>query len=296
MSWLARTVRHALRLSILFPALLLVSPPPASAGERTPRKPEPRRAATKDRTAEAKGSTAPGCVHVVRRGESVGRIAAHYRVARRAIVSTNRLVSPDALRTGQRLEIPGCKAVRARRVAEPVVVDKEGKELLARVGPRRVPTRLFVAVPSFDADLADFRWPIDGPVISGFGHRAGGWHAGIDIKGERGAPIRAAAAGTVVVSGWGRFYGNMVKILHQSGFITLYAHNLKNLVHVGDLVDQGTVIATVGRTGHASAHHVHFEIRREDIAYNPAHLLEPRDTPTLASVADPPYDDDTGRE
>jgi murein DD-endopeptidase MepM/ murein hydrolase activator NlpD len=130
-----------------------------------------------------------------------------------------------------------------------------------------------------------FAWPVDGPVLSGFGRRRGGWHAGVDIRAERGAPIRAAARGVVVFSGWASFYGNIVKIRHRDGFLTLYAHNLQNLVKVGDEVDTDTIIATVGRTGRASTDHVHFEIHRHAVAYDPARLLDQREAPVLLAGA-----------
>jgi murein DD-endopeptidase MepM/ murein hydrolase activator NlpD len=171
---------------------------------------------------------------------------------------------------------------------EPLSVSSEF--LVARVGPRRIPTRLHVAIPEFAGDEVDFMWPIDGPLVSGFGRRRGGWHAGIDIRADRGTPIRAAAPGVVVFSGWETYYGKLVKVEHLNGFITLYAHNHENLVQVGDQVDTETILATVGRTGRATGDHLHFEIRRNGMAYNPAHLLDPRDVPTVVATPYPSPD------
>jgi murein DD-endopeptidase MepM/ murein hydrolase activator NlpD len=149
--------------------------------------------------------------------------------------------------------------------------------VLKRVGPLRVLTRLVLAEPDFQEARIPLGWPVEGPVVSTFGRRARGWHAGIDISAELGSQIQAAAAGTVVFSGWIRAYGQIVKIQHSGGFITLYAHNTKNLVEEGEDVEAGQVIATVGRSGDASGPHVHFEVRRDGKAYNPLHLLEPSD-------------------
>jgi murein DD-endopeptidase MepM/ murein hydrolase activator NlpD len=77
----------------------------------------------------------------------------------------------------------------------------------------------------------------------------------------------------VVASGLERRYGRVVKIEHVNGFMTVYAHNDRNVVDVGDRVLSGQTIALVGRTGRATAHHVHFEIRHEGVAYNPLYLL-----------------------
>jgi murein DD-endopeptidase MepM/ murein hydrolase activator NlpD len=241
---------------------------------------------------------------MVRRGESVSRIAVRHGVSRGALIAANGdLANPAVLRPGQRLAVPGCRAPVHQAVevagssdapagtqhAAVELPSVNSQFLVARVGPRRVPTRMHLAVPEFNGNEIDFAWPVDGPVLSGFGRRRGGWHAGVDIRAERGTPIRPAAPGVVIFSGWETFYGKIVRIEHPNGFVTLYAHNLENLVQVGDYVDTDTVIATVGRTGRASADHVHFEIRRNGMAYNPTHLLEPRDSPVLvASPYAPP--------
>ena len=68
-------------------------------------------------------------------------------------------------------------------------------------------------------------------------------------------------------------YGRVVKIEHDGGFVTVYAHNEENLVEAGTRVGAGDPIATIGRTGRATAHHLHFEIRRDGSVYNPLYLL-----------------------
>ena len=289
MTGLRRAAPKAIGVGLLVPSLLLVGTSVWGAdGKGTPpthkrsTSGKPNRVAAKPHTS----SPPDPCTHVVRRGESVSRLATRYRVSRQSIVTANHLPTGDRIRIGQRLQIPGCQVAVARQTVEPEALSPSGatNELVARVGPRRIPTRLFLAVPEFDRDAVAFQWPIDGPVASAFGRRHRGWHAGIDIQADMGTPIRAAAKGTVIVSGFERYYGNMVKIEHPGGFTSLYAHNLENLVEAGDVVEAGAVIATVGRTGLASAHHLHFEIRHEGMAYNPLHLLEGRDTSVFAGV------------
>jgi murein DD-endopeptidase MepM/ murein hydrolase activator NlpD len=144
--------------------------------------------------------------------------------------------------------------------------------------------RLVEARSNTDADQAAFIWPVRGSVISRFGsHRASGWHRGVDIKAPPGTPIRAAAPGTVVFSGWQSSYGRMVKIAHANGLSTVYAHNSANFVKAGDPVKEGTFIGTVGRSGRATTNHVHFEIRRNGVAKNPLPLLQrPQPGPMMA--------------
>jgi murein DD-endopeptidase MepM/ murein hydrolase activator NlpD len=219
------------------------------------------------------------CTHTVRRGEALSRIAVRYKVSRQSLIDANRLVNPAALHTGQRLVVPGCRTTPPDgvdgdlRITEPL---PEGT-VVKRVGPRRILTALVLAEPDFQDERLPLVWPVEGPVISTFGQRSRGWHAGIDITAEMGSQIYAAAPGTVIYSGWIRAYGQVVKIEHKHGFITLYAHNLNNTVEAGDQVEAGQVIATVGRSGHATGPHVHFEVRRDGKAYNPLHLLEPSD-------------------
>jgi murein DD-endopeptidase MepM/ murein hydrolase activator NlpD len=219
------------------------------------------------------------CTHTVRSGESISRIAARYRVTRAALVKANQLVKPEALRSGQRLSVPGCERPVPSTTAGETPGTEPGADgiLIKRVGPRRILTSLVLGAPDFREERIALVWPVEGPVISTFGQRSRGWHAGIDITADMGSQIYAAAAGTVVYSGWIRAYGQVVKIEHRNGFITLYAHNQKNLVEVGEDVDAGQLIGTVGRSGHATGPHVHFEVRRDGKAYNPLHLLDPSD-------------------
>lgn len=129
-----------------------------------------------------------------------------------------------------------------------------------------------------------FSWPIAGRLTSGFGRRGfWSWHAGVDIAARRGTPIRAAAPGVVRFSGWQSSYGRVIRIAHPDGYTTVYAHNSRNLVKTGDRVERGTVIAAVGHTGHATADHLHFEVRRYGIPRNPLPFLRqqpPVPTPT----------------
>lgn len=118
-------------------------------------------------------------------------------------------------------------------------------------------------------------WPVQGVLTSGFGPRWGRMHNGIDIAGPIGTPIQAAADGVVVSSGWNDGgYGNLVKIQHANGSVTLYAHNQKNLVSSGQQVRQGQIIAELGSTGNSTGPHCHFEIRPQgQTAVNPIPLL-----------------------
>jgi murein DD-endopeptidase MepM/ murein hydrolase activator NlpD len=115
----------------------------------------------------------------------------------------------------------------------------------------------------------------EGWVSSLFGMRADPitgkmeFHGGIDYAGKSGSPILAVASGIVTWSGVRYGYGNMVEINHGNGYQTRYAHNKKNLVVVGQKIDQGQVIALMGSSGRATGPHVHFEVVNNGKAVNP---------------------------
>ena len=116
---------------------------------------------------------------------------------------------------------------------------------------------------------AGFIWPVNGPVVSGFGMRWGRMHEGIDITAGTGTPIWAAAAGAVIHAGWLGGYGNLVVVDHGDGLATAYAHASAILVSVGQQVAQGETLSTVGSTGNSSGPHLHFEVRVNGNAVDP---------------------------
>jgi murein DD-endopeptidase MepM/ murein hydrolase activator NlpD len=99
------------------------------------------------------------------------------------------------------------------------------------------------------------------------------FHEGIDFAAPRGTPIHAVAAGVVVSAGPEDGFGNIVQIKDGDGFSTLYAHAQRVLVHVGDTVQRGEVIALVGSTGYSTGPHVHFEVLRYGRAINPSAFI-----------------------
>jgi len=118
-------------------------------------------------------------------------------------------------------------------------------------------------------EASRLRIPVRGRVSSQFGARRDPLHGkvrrhqGVDIAAQRGTPIAAAAGGTVVFAGKRGGYGNLVEIEHADGRRTRYAHAEKILVKVGDQVERGETVATVGSTGRSTGPHLHFEVKEE---------------------------------
>jgi len=94
-------------------------------------------------------------------------------------------------------------------------------------------------------------------------------HQGIDIVAKEGDPIKAAASGIVVFSGWTYEYGNMVILYHGDDYFTHYGHNMKNFKQQMDRVDRGEIIGLVGNTGVSSGPHLHFEVWKRFTALDP---------------------------
>lgn len=97
-------------------------------------------------------------------------------------------------------------------------------------------------------------------------------HAGVDIAVPENTPVRPAAGGKVVFSGFSNGYGNCVILDHGSGITSLYAHNSRNLVKTGETVEAGTALALSGSTGRATGPHIHFEVRKDGVPVDPASL------------------------
>lgn len=116
--------------------------------------------------------------------------------------------------------------------------------------------------------------PIRASITSRFGARWGTTHKGLDFGAATGTPIKAAAEGTVTFSGWNSGgFGYLVIISHGNGVQTYYGHCSELDCKVGDYVYQGDVIAKVGNTGDSYGSHLHFEIRVNDVAYNPEYYI-----------------------
>lgn len=115
---------------------------------------------------------------------------------------------------------------------------------------------------------------------SGFGYRSdpftgeGAFHAGLDFAGPYGAPIYAAATGTVSFAGQRQGYGNCIEIDHGNGLVTRYAHMSAFRAHVGQSVAAGAQIGAIGNSGRSTGPHLHFEVRINDQPVNPRPFLE----------------------
>ena len=123
---------------------------------------------------------------------------------------------------------------------------------------------------------AGYARPGTGRVTSPYGRRWGRLHAGIDIAAGVGAPIYAAAVGTVTSAGSEGGYGRAVRILHGDGTTTVYGHMSRLLVSSGERVAAGQQIGKEGNTGQSTGPHLHFEVRIDGSPVDPLSWLRKR--------------------
>lgn len=183
-----------------------------------------------------------GVSHVVKSGDTLKAIAKKYDGDVDDIILYNRLADANDIAPGDTVVIPGGE------VAPPPT-------------PKTSSGSYAVSSPSYaPAASGYYAHPLPGS------RRTQGIHGynGVDLAASSGAPIRAAAAGDVILvrsAGWNGGYGKYIVVRHANGTQTLYAHNSSNIVSIGQRVAQGQVIGYVGSSGRSTGSHVHFEIR-----------------------------------
>lgn len=288
------------------------APSPAPVTER---KPAPKAlegpSATKAREVPAAAPRPqPGvpvpATHVVAKSETLFGISKSYGLNFRDVAEWNGLVDPYTIQPGQVLALrvsPTRQAQSAPREPSTAVQTVKLPETLAPVekplgetalkreplafkrayseqarlaldaGPR-VPESPEAVVPSTAVETIAWEWPTKGKLVAQFSEDD--LTKGIDIAGQIGQPVIAAASGHVDYSGAGlRAYGNLIIIRHNTNFMSVYAHNKELLVKQGDKVERGQKIASMGEAGPGDAR-LHFEIRQLGRPVDPLTFLPAR--------------------
>jgi len=243
--WLVRMRLTEISLWILIFSILILAN--ACASHKTPpRRPSP--------LVEKKG-----IYHVVEKHQTLYRICKTYGVNAHEVASVNGIPDTSRINVGQRIFIPGAKKVLKVEVYIDDVVVASGE------GERKKES----------LQIIHFIWPVRGEFANIFEEGESKRHQGIDIRSPVGTPIKAASHGRVIYSGNTiKGYGNLIILRHSEDVVTVYAHNQANLVEEGVQVEQGQTIARVGQTGKASGPHLHFEIRKNNLAVDPLPFLK----------------------
>lgn len=221
----------------------------------------------------------PGSTALVRKGDTLYRIATTHGVSPLDLAMWNRIPPPYTIYPGRRLRLTAPNAQPAlppSRVVgatprPPATRPPTGTQTPPVATPPKPPTQ---PVPRPEAAF-DWRWPADGSIVGRF---ASGdpTRQGVDIAGKSGSPVRAAADGVVVYSGAGLVgYGELIIVKHSELWLSAYGHNRARLVNEGQRVKAGDQIAEMGRSG-AARDMLHFEIRYNGKPQDPLLALPQR--------------------
>lgn len=233
--------------------------------------------------------------YTVKPGDSLNRIAKANNVSVDELRKVNGLTTA-AIRVGQTLKLPGAAASAPDQV---VTASVPGKKIDAK--PEAKSTETAEAKPAeykapvakdsvtevaskddgSDASpkatgISKYRWPVRGAVIAGYGANVeGNRNDGINISVPEGTPIKAAENGVVIYSGSSlKELGNAVLVRHDDGTVTVYGNASELKVQRGQKIQRGQTLASSGMSGTATQPQVHFEVRKNASAVNPATFLE----------------------
>lgn len=206
--------------------------------------------------------------HTVKSGETLYAIAFRYDKDYRTLANFNHLKPPYRLLVGQTIRIyPQSAPIQAKKR---VVLKNTIQKKSTIINQRSVSNK---PLPRFSLFRNQkWQWPVNGRIASGFYPQLG--KKGIDIAGRKGETIKAASDGIVAYAGSGLSgYGNLIIIKHNNQFLTAYGNNQRNLVHEGQNVKAGQIIAEMGIIDR-KFWGVHFEIRKAGVPVNPLNYLK----------------------
>lgn len=216
---------------------------------------------------------------VVRGGDTLYMIAWEAGLDHRRLAEWNKLRSPYQLKVGARIRLtsPIQSQSRSDQVYQTQVAglptSGQGSTGMVAINPTQnaVGSAIKGNISSRDHKIAKWLWPAEGRILQRFTGKNG--NNGVDISGQKGAPVRAAAGGVIVYAGSGlRGYGQLLIIQHNDMYLSAYAHNNKLLVTEGESVTGGQKIAEIGDTD-AESPRLHFEIRRDGKPVDPLDYL-----------------------
>lgn len=213
--------------------------------------------------------------HLVKRGDTVGQIAARYRLNYRQVGALNGLDSKYTIYTGQWLKLwHGEQSAPAR----PAPTRNNNNYNVATTPttpqPQYTPPTTS-STPAYEVtanSTAGYEYPSRNQVIRNFDAASGS--IGMWFAGKEGDPVLASQGGTVLYSGDGLTdYGNLIMIRHNDSYITAYAHNSQLLVKEGETVQRGQRIANMGSTGQTNQVALQFQVRLNGNPIDPRAVL-----------------------
>ena len=188
-----------------------------------------------------------GLLYTIKKDESIEEIAERYDVSLNRVLAFNKISDPSNIEVGDDIFLPGAKYTLDERI------DKFGQMF-------SIPTTITRISSVFGYRVH----PITGVRTK---------HMGVDIPGRLNTPVYAARKGKVIFAGYSGGYGNLVIVRHDKGYTTYYGHLNSITTKAGATVGVGVMIGRMGSTGRSTGSHLHFEVRRNGVALNPADFI-----------------------
>lgn len=188
-----------------------------------------------------------GLLYTMKKGESIEDVTERYDVSLKRVLTFNKISDASNIEEGDDIFLPGAKYTLDERI------DKFGQMF-------SLPTTITRISSVFGYRVH----PITGVRTK---------HMGVDIPGRLNTPVYASRKGKVIFAGYSGGYGNLVIVRHDKGYTTYYGHLNSITTKAGANVGVGVMIGRMGSTGRSTGSHLHFEVRRNGVALNPADFI-----------------------
>ena len=188
-----------------------------------------------------------GLLYTMKKGESIEDVTERYDVSLKRVLTFNKISDASNIEAGDDIFLPGAKYTLDERI------DKFGQMF-------SLPTTITRISSVFGYRVH----PITGVRTK---------HMGVDIPGRLNTPVYASRKGKVIFAGYSGGYGNLVIVRHDKGYTTYYGHLNSITTKAGANVGVGVMIGRMGSTGRSTGSHLHFEVRRNGVALNPADFI-----------------------
>ena len=188
-----------------------------------------------------------GLLYTMKKGETLADVTDRYDVSLTRVLTFNKIDDVHSIREGDDIFLPGAKYTLDERI------DKFGQMF-------SLPTTVTRISSVFGYRIH----PITGVRTK---------HMGVDIPGRLNTPVYASRKGKVIFAGYSSGYGNLALVRHDKGYTTYYGHLNSITTRAGANVGVGVMIGRMGSTGRSTGSHLHFEVRRNGVALNPADFI-----------------------
>tara|TARA_Y100000996_G_scaffold395282_1_gene360345 strand:- start:193 stop:1197 length:1005 start_codon:yes stop_codon:yes gene_type:complete len=212
---------------------------------------------------ENEGVSGVDDVYYVKSGDTISSIAIKFGIDAKQLIELNQIVNPSLIYVGQELKFAENKLSKSDKMINTFSAKEASKA-----------ANVIDEVDKSTASIPQFRWPVLGRVINSYGAEVyGRVNNGVYISAPLGSEIRASERGVVTFVGTEDYFGDLIIIKHLNNWVSSYAHLDKSNVLIGDKIEKGDIIGTVGASGIIESPQLYFELRRGTIVQDPTDFL-----------------------